>query len=95
MAARLGYDYVDITTYSYEFAKDQYDSSGFVMPQDDEDSEEDIEINNDSESAEIESELKVKMKKKLMILLYRWRLMQSNIKKMIANLPLKNLLNEK
>lgn len=56
MAARLGYDYVDITTYSYEFAKDQYDSSGFVIPQDDEDSEEDIEINNDSESAEIESE---------------------------------------
>lgn len=89
MAARLGYDYVDITTYSYEFAKDQYDSSGFVIPQDDEDSEEDIEINNDSESAEIESEFESEDEEETDDPLVSMALDAIEHKKMIANLPLK------
>lgn len=36
LANKLGYNHVKVKTYAYEFAKDQYDSSGLSLPSEDE-----------------------------------------------------------
>lgn len=60
LASKLGYNHVDVKTYAYEFANDQYDSSGFSMPSEDEEWD-DVEVatsafasnNNEEEETQV------------------------------------------
>lgn len=52
LADKLGYKYVSIKPYAYEFENEQYDSSGFSAPED----EEEINFADDDDAAQIESE---------------------------------------